>query len=210
LNFKKEDHMPLSDLSPAQQQAFNDRLKELRMDPSKVLPKITPDTHKGPVVLSADAKESSVPPHIVTVTSLDEVKRLAGNSDEDYENGVMKPHHPTLPEWSAELNDKDPSELKPEENRRIGDAELAYLYGNSKHYSSYKTIIEKHKYPAKFAVFAVEDICLDARNSPLIIRSESAHNYGTVTICQGGSIQFEANATMTVQKMVKSTAPKCT
>ena len=59
------------------------------------------------------------------------------------------------------------------------------------------------------AVFAAEDICLDSRNSPLIISSESAHNYGTMTICEGGSIKFEANAVMTVQKMVKSTATKC-
>lgn len=201
--------MPLSDLSPAQQQAFHDRLKELRMDPSKVVPKITPETHKGPVVLSADPKKSSVPPHIVTVTSLDEVKRLAGNPDEDYVKGVIQEHHEIQPAWPAGKNDKDPSELKPEENRRIQAAEYAYLYGNSKHHRSYKAIIEKHKYPVDFAVFAAEDICLDSRNSPLIISSESAHNYGTMTICEGGSIKFEANAVMTVQKMVKSTATKC-
>ena len=46
--------MPLSDLTPQQQQAFNDRLKELHMDPSKVVPKITPETFKGPIVLSAN------------------------------------------------------------------------------------------------------------------------------------------------------------
>jgi len=201
--------MPLSDLTPAQQRAFNDRLKELRMDPSKVLKKITPETHSGPVVLSADESVSSVPPHIVTVTSLDEIKRIAGNPDEHYHSGLMAEHHEALPPWPAAKNNHDPSQLSAEENNRINAAEMAYIYGNSANYSSYKAIIEKHKYPAKFAVFAVEDVCIDSRNSPYIIKADSAHNYGTITICQGGSIQFEANAVVTVQKMVKSTATKC-
>jgi len=201
--------MPLSDLSDEQQQAFYDRLKELRMDPSKVIPKITPETHQGPIVLSADPEKSSVPPHLVTVASLDEVKRLAGNADEDYESGLLSAHHEIQPEWPAEKNDKDPSELEASENRRINAAEMAYIYGHSKHHQSYKTIIERHKYPATFAVFAAEDLCIDASNSPYVVTAESAHNYGTVTICEGGSIQFEANAVWTVQKMVKSSATKC-
>jgi len=201
--------MPLSDLTIKQQDAFNDRLKELRMDPSKVVPKITPATFKGPIVLSANPQASSINPHIVTATSLDEVKRLAGNPDADFNNGLMAEHHEIQPEWPAHLNDKEPSELKAEHNRRIHAAEIAYIYGNSKHHQSYKAIIEKHKYPADFAVFAAEDVCLDSTNSPLIIKSDSAHNYGTLTICTGGSIQFEANAVLTVQKMIKSTATKC-
>lgn len=201
--------MPLSDLSDEQQQAFYDRLKELRMDPSKVIPKITPETHPGPVTLSADPEKSTIPPHIVTVNSLDEVKRIAGNADEDYECGRLTAHHEVQPEWPQEKNDKDPAELDPSENRRINAAEMAYIYGHSKHHQSYKTIIERHKYPAKFAVFAAEDLCIDSRNSPFVVTSESAHNYGTVTICEGGSIAFEANAVWTVQNMVKSSATTC-
>jgi hypothetical protein len=201
--------MPLSDLMPEQQKAFHDRLKELQMDPSRVLAKIAPETHSGPIVLSADPTESSVEPHIVTVTSLDEVKRLAGNPDSDFENGVLAEHHEIQPPWPAALTGRAASELTAEQNRQIHAAEIAYIYGNSKHHQSYKAIIEQHKYPADFAVFAAEDVCLDASNSPLIIKSESAHNYGTLTICEGGSIKFEANAVLTVQKMVKLSATKC-
>lgn len=201
--------MPLSELAQEQQEAFHERLRELRLDPSKVVKKITPETHRGPVVLSADPRISSVPPTIVTVVSLDEVKRIAGNSDEHYEKGLMADHHEALPPWPAEKNHMDPSQLTAEENNLINAAEMGYIYGNSKNFSSYKTIIEKHKYPARFAVFAAEDVCIDSTNTPLIITSESAHNYGTVTICQGAQIVFEANATMSVQKMIKSTATKC-
>jgi hypothetical protein len=200
--------MPLSDLTTQQQAAFNDRLKELQMDPSKVIPKISPETYPGPIILSADRQESTIPPHIVTVTSLDEVKRLAGNPDADYDSSLMAQHHEIQPEWPTHLNDKEPSELSAEQNRRINAAEIAYIYGHSRHHASYKAIIEKHKYPADFAIFAAEDVCVDARN-PLIIKSDSAHNYGTLTICEGGTVQFEGNAVLTVQKMVKSTATKC-
>jgi hypothetical protein len=201
--------MPLSDLTPEQQKAFNDRLKELQMDPAKVLPKITPATHKGPIIMSGDHTVSHVPPHVVTVASLDELKRVAGNPDALYDAGTLQEHHEIQPPWPQALNQKDQSELDPEQNRRINAAEIAYIYGNSKNHQSYKDIIEKHKFPATFAVFAAEDVCLDSSNSPLIIQSESAHVYGTVTICEGGSIQFEANATMSVQKLVKSTATSC-
>ena len=145
----------------------------------------------------------------MTVTSLDEVKRLAGNPDADFENGVMAEHHEIQPEWPAHLNGKEPSELTAEDNRRINAAEIAYIYGNSKHHQSYKAIIEKHRYPADFAVFAALDVCLDATNSPLVIKSEGAHNYGTITICEGGSIKFESNAVLTVQRMIRSPATRC-
>lgn len=201
--------MPLSDLTPEQQDAFHARLKELRMDPSKVMKKISPKTHSGPITLSADPAISSIPPHMVTITSLDELKRLAGNPDADYENGIMTAHHAIQEPWPAELNGKTRKELTAEQNRRIHAAYIAYVYGNSKLHASYKTIIEQHYYPQDFAVFAAEDVCIDANNSPFIISTDSAHNYGTVTICEGGSIKFEANAVMNVQVMVKSTATSC-
>jgi len=201
--------MPLSDLSQQQQDAFHERLKELRMDPSKVLKKISPETHQGPVIFSADPARSSVEPHIITLTSIDEVKRLAGNADSDFETGLLEKHHSELPEWPSELNGRATSELGAEHNRRIGAAEIGYIYGYSKDYASYKHVIDQHKFPADFAVFAAEDVCIDASNSPFLIEANSGHNYGTMTICEGGYIQFEGNATLTVQKMVRSSATKC-
>lgn len=201
--------MPLSDLTPEQQNAFHERLKELRMDPSKVVKQVSHKTHPGPITLSADPAVSSISPHMVTVTSLDELKRLAGNPDADFENGTINSHYDKQEPWPAELNGKTKRELTPEQNRRIHAAYIAYVYGHSKHHESYKTIIEQHYYPQDFAVFAAEDVCIDANNSPFIIKTDSAHNYGTLTICEGGSIKFEANAVMTVQVMIKSTATSC-
>ena len=201
--------MPLTDLPQEHQEKFWTRVKELRLDPSKVIPKITPQSHPGPIVLSADPKESRVEPHIVTITSLDELKRLAGNADEDFESGRMVHSYDVQPEWPAEQNGVSVSELTAEQNRRINAAEIAYVFGHSKLHASYKTIIEQRRYPADFAVFAAEDVCIDASNSPFTIKSDSAHAYGTMTICEGGTLKFEANATISVQKLIKSNATKC-
>lgn len=201
--------MPLSDLTPQQQDAFWTRLKELRMDPSQVVPRICSKTFKGPVTLSINPERSTIKPHIVTVTSLDEIKRLAGNADADFESGLLTEHHDIQPEWPQELNDRAPTDLTPEQNRQITAAEIAYIYGYSPRHASYKTIIERHKFPVDIAVFAAEDICIDASNSPFIIDSNSAHTYGTITICAGGQLKFAASTDITVQRMIKSTNTSC-
>jgi len=201
--------MPLSDLSADQQQAFWDRLKELGMDPSQVVASITPQTHQGPVLLSPDETRSAVPPHFLTLASVDDVKRLAGNVDEDYANGVLENHHAEFPEWPENRVELDRRELTPEENRRLVAAEVAYVYGDSRRLKGYRAALDRHKFPVRVVAFAVEDICLDATNSPLTVTADSLHNFGTVTICDGGWIQFDANATVTIQKLVKSDRIKC-
>ena len=201
--------MPLADLTPEQRKAFEDRLKEFQMDPSHVVRKVDSSTHSGPIVLSADPSVSSLRPHIVTLTRLDEAKRLAGNADEDYENGLMAEHHEPLPEWPAERNELDVAELTHHENNLIHKAHIAYLYGHSGRVQSYKAVIEKRNYPVDVATFAIEDLCLDSKNSPLVVQSNAGINVGTLTLCQGGWIKFEANSTITAQVMKKTDAASC-
>jgi hypothetical protein len=201
--------MALSNLTAEQQENFHRKLKEFRMDPSKVVPAITPATHPGPVTLTADTSESTIAPHMITLTSVDELKRLAGNSDDEFESGRMEEHHDVQPEWPDSKNDLSPDELTAAENNQIEAAHIAYVFGHSKRHESYKKIIEKHKYPAQFAVFAAETVCIDSTNSPYKISSESGHVYGTVTICEGGVLEFDANVTVSIQKLVRSEATSC-
>lgn len=201
--------MSLSALSAEQQQAFYDRLKEFEMDPSAVIQHVDSSTHPGPITFSANPALSTFPPHIVTLTSVDDAKRLAGNPDEHYENGVMMEHHETLPEWPAHKTALEAHELSPEEKQLINKAHVAYIYGNSKKVQSYKDVIEKHNYPVEVAAVAIESLCLDATNSPFQVKSDAGLNIGTLTICQGGSINFEANSHVTIQVMHKSDATSC-
>jgi hypothetical protein len=206
---EEENGMAFTDLSSEQRQAFEKALKEYRVHPDNVIRSISPQTHSGPIVTSVDPKASTLLPTLVTVSSLDEVKRLAGNADADYSNGLMQENHEELDEWPAELNAMAEADLTAEQRTVIEKAEMGYIYGNSRKFQSYKHIIEKTKYPATFAIFAVEDLCLDASNSPYVVKSDSAHVFGTVTLCEGGSFKFEAGAVVTCQKMRRVTATKC-
>jgi len=201
--------VPLQNLSAEQQDAFHKRLKEFQMNPSQVVPRISSNTHSGPIVLSADPASSTIPPHILTLASVDEVKRLAGNADEEFESGRLQSHHEPLPEWPQHLNDSATSQLTPQQNQLVHKAHIAYVYGNSKNVASYKPIIEKLNYPLKVATFAVEDMCVDASNSPVIISSRIGVDIGTLTIYPGGQIKFESDIAITIQKMVKMDSGSC-
>ncbi len=193
----------MSNLTAEQQQNFNDRLKELGMNPSQVIDKL--NTADGPIVFSHDPKESTITPHLFNVNSVEDVKRLAGNSDQDYDNGVIEHHHQKLPEWDAKKNDLLPEDLEPEDNNNIRQAHIAYVYGDSKRVKSYKQIIEKHNYPMQVAAFAANNIEATAANSPVLIKADNgAANIGTLTIYEGGSISFAGDTVVTIQNMVKS------
>jgi len=201
--------MPLSDLTPEQQSAFHRRLKELQMNPEQVIKRIDSETHKGPMILSADPKVSTFKGHTLTITSLDEAKRLGGNADSLFEQGLMKERDFEIPHWPANLNDQDTSSLTPAQNQLVNRAHTAYLYGNSKRVASYKSILEKLKYPVTVTALAVEDMCLDATNSPFVVASNAPVDIGTLTICNGGWIKVEADANFTVQVMKKVDESSC-
>jgi len=201
--------MPLSDLTAEQQSAFHKRLKELQMKPDQVIKRIDSETHKGPMILSADPKVSTLKGHPLTITSLDEAKRLGGNADSLFEQGLMEERELDIPNWPANLNDMDTSSLTPAQNQLVNRAHIAYLFGNSKRVESYKSIIEKLNYPVTVTTFAVEDLCLDTTNSPFIVATKSPVNIGTLTICKGGWIKVEADANFTVQVMKKVDKTSC-
>lgn len=199
--------MPLSDLTPEQREAFRARLALVGIDPDTVVERIGPDTHQGPVILSADPDQSAIRPHMFALQDVDQMKELAGNKNEHYENGLMVEHH-TVPEpWPAEWNDLTDEAMGPEHRNAIHHAHLVYLYGHSGRVSSYRDIINSTEYPRVVPIFAAVDLTITAANSPYVITSESGHVYGTVTIYKGGSIQIEGNVDMNCQKMVQSDLP---
>lgn len=196
--------MPLSDLTPDQQEAFRARLELVGIDPETVVKRIGPDTHQGPVILSANPAESAIKPHMFEVQDVDQMKELAGNKDEHYENGLMAEHHAVPEPWPDHQNDLTDATMGPEHRNAVHQAHLVYLYGNSTSVASYKDIITRTEYPRMVPVFAAEELVVTAANSPYMITCESGHVYGIVTIYDGGSIQFDGDVDFSCQKMVQS------
>ncbi|MEO9903659.1 hypothetical protein [Nisaea sp.] len=201
--------LSLSNLTSEQQEAFYVRLKQLQIDPSKVVAEISPATHQGPVIISSDPERSTIPTHNLTILNVDEIKWLAGNADECFTSGKMSEHHDLPAIDPSEIEKADPGALGAEQNRTLDMAMRAYIYGNSARVLHWKNAIEKHRFPTTFTVYAVQNICINASNSPLLIESVSGGNIGTLKVCEGGWIKATANGNLTVQKMIRCDGSDC-
>jgi hypothetical protein len=193
----------MPELTSEQQQAFDDRLRELGMDQSHVVPSLRTSETPGPTYLSNHPEqESEIAAHAVTIDNVDDLKRLAGVPDEEYEAGRMEHHHDELEEWPQHKNDLAAQDLAPEENHQLRQALAAHVFGHSERVASYTAALNNQFFPMEAVAWAVLDVTVDPEH-PLILKGNNqAYNFGTVTIKRGGQIVFDSDATMTCQVMV--------
>ena len=191
-------------LTDEQRYLFELRLKQLGMDTSQVVAELVTGATLGPTVLSdVPGRESAIPAYVLTIDSVDEIKRLFGNADEDFEQGIMAAHHAVPQAWPQEKNDLLPQDLDPSENHDIRKALIAYVYDHSARVKSYKNIIEKHYFPMAVGAFAVEDVTISADHPLILTGNNHTYNFGVVTIEPGGQIICQGvNVDMWAQKMV--------
>lgn len=192
-----------TELSDEHRQNFDNRLRELGMDPSHVVSELRTGDTPGPTYLSNDPDfESEIPPQSLTIDSIDELKRLAGIPDSDYEAGLMETHHEPIEPWPAEKNSHAREDLSVEENERIVEALKTHVYGHSETVASYRAVLNNQFFPMDAATFAVLDVTVDPEH-PLVLKGNNhAYDFGTVTIKRGGQIIFETDTVMTCQVMV--------
>lgn len=189
-------------LSEDQGQRFNERLRQLGMNPGQVVDVLRTGDREGPTVLSHRAEESAVPPVWLQVDNVDTLKQLAGIPDEDYENERIPHHHEDLPPWPQEKNEHRPEDLSAQENEQVRKALIVHVYGHSPRVESYRTVVNNHYLPLNAAVFAAEDVVVDP-DHPLVLKANNGgYNFGTVTIKPGGQIICEGDTRMTCQLMV--------
>jgi hypothetical protein len=191
------------DLTPEQQQAFDDRLKELGLSPADVVASLNTGDSPGPTYLSNDpSHDSAVPPQPITVDHVDDLKRLAGIPNEDYDSGAIEHHHDAPPEWPQEKNDHAPEDLEPHERDQVRQALVTHVYGHSDRVASYATVLNNHFFPMEAAAYAVANVTVTPDNPLIISGNNAAANFGTVTIEPGGQIIVETDCTVTCQQMV--------
>lgn len=148
---------------------------------------------------------SMMPPRMVTVQNVDELKELGGIPDDLYKNGLMRVHHEPLAEWNQARNALEKSSLSVKETDDLCHAFKTYMFGNSKTVQSYKDAINRHYFPMQIALFAGEDIVVDPEH-PLIVESQGdtpvVVSFNKITVKRGGLIQNNALATWEVTQMV--------
>lgn len=191
----------MAELTEEQQKSFDDRLRELGMNPSQVVQELT-TANGGTYVSNQPDHDSAVEPHPVTVNNVDDLKRLAGVPDADYDSGVIEKHHAPLEEWPQEKSDHAAEDLGAEDRAQLRDALVSYVYGHSDSVASYRTILNNHFFPMEAAAFAVMDVTVTSGSPLQLTANNGAYNYGIVTIEPGGQILVEADCTMTCQQMV--------
>jgi hypothetical protein len=193
----------MPELTPEQQQGFDDRLREMGMDPSHVVPSLRTGDTPGPTYLSNHPdQESEIPPHPMTIDNVDDLKRLAGVPDEEYDAGRLEHHHDELEEWPQDKNEHAPQDLSAEENQQVHHALTTHVYGHTERVASYKAVVNNHFFPMDAVAFAVLDVTVDPEHPLVLTGNNQAYNFGIVTIKAGGQIIFQSDATMTCQSMV--------
>lgn len=189
-------------LTPELKQRFLDSLEKHGIPPSKVIASIVT---KGPKNYLSDRPgvNSLIPASKIVVHSLDELKALAGNSDDNYKKGILQAHlHEDLPAWNKKKNGHAPEKLSIEENENIAKAFKTYIYGHSEKVASYKDIIHHHFFPMTLASYAAENLTVKSGQVFIVDGSNAIATFGTVTVEQGGSIDYTVNASWTVQSMI--------
>jgi hypothetical protein len=147
-------------------------------------------------------KISLIPVQKFSVHHLDKLKEIAGNSNQDYVNGTLKPHHhEDLPAWDEKKDHHKPEALSVEDNNNIVKAFKTYVYGDSEKVKSYQNVIHNHHFPLTLANYAAENLTVQSGHVLKVDGTMSTADWGTVTIENGGSIEFETHATWTAQSM---------
>ncbi|MEM9593083.1 MAG: hypothetical protein AAGD06_02400 [Acidobacteriota bacterium] len=183
-----------------QSDRFLHRLEAMGLDENDVH-RGTLDTSEGggPFILSGDPAESRIPPKLVTVASLAEMKAIYGVPDEHFDRGQASDHHLDYPEPLADdraslhdrvrnLCDLD-EQLSWRESEQIRRAAHAFVYGDSRRVASYEPLINAILFPTQVARFAGDSVVVKPGH-PLVFKGEQPveATFDNVVVEPGGEI----------------------
>ena len=150
---------------------------------------VTPTDHSnpngGPTILSADPAESTVPPHLVKVNNIDELKDLLALplSDTDDPEEINKAMAP--------LKDMAREALSTADRVKIKAAAQAYVTGSANIMQSIdKATINRAMFPMTLATFASTSHTVSP-GDPLIIKDGALVSYDTLTVEQNATVLFQ-------------------
>jgi len=162
---------------------------------------------KGPIILSSDPLESTIPPKAVAVASIADFRNKVYFDDPD-DAHVDYPGAPAPKLLSLVKSAKSRRELKEEFTQddiiNLRKAATAYLLGKPEKVKDYEALINAFYFPGKIAVFTAGDITI-TKDNPLIINSGDPPvlNFKTMTIKPGGYIAVHEDSTINTQQFIK-------
>ncbi|MBL6449577.1 hypothetical protein JMN32_24920 [Fulvivirga sp. 29W222] len=183
-------------LSVEQQQNFNTFNKRLGFE-SEVPSSFPSEVKNGRLILSKDPAKSSVPPKLITVNNIDELKALikapsaGSNGQVDY-----------LPPLNLTAV-KSKSDLSKSQRQQLKRMTLSYVIGDSdKVGSDDKEFINKTAFPLTLAAFTADNYTVES-GKVLTLTDGTVNNFGTLTVEAGGQIESDGTAYLNCQTLIQ-------
>ena len=184
-------------LSKEQQQNFEVCSKMLGFEAGMQSSFPSGANNTGKVILSKDPAKSSVPPKLITVKSIDALKALINSPDV-----AIDEHVEYLP--SLNLTEvKSKSDLSKAQRRQLKRMALSYLIGKpNKVGNNDKELINNTMFPLSLATFSVDNYTVKS-GEVLNLGDGTVHNYGTLTVEEGGQIESDGTAYLNCQTLIQ-------
>jgi len=163
------------------------------------------------VIMSDDPSESDYLPHIISVASIQDLRRLSGMPPIDKvpknskSNPDKEPDYPPPPTAKdIKLLDTGKANFRAEMDKdlrdRIGLAAHAYILGNPHKVRAYVPLINAAHFPGKATVFTGSELIVN-ENTVHIIQGDDPVilNYGKITVKKNAAINVHAHICMNTQ-----------
>ncbi len=150
-----------------------------------------PEDYKGDTLtFSADPGQSDVPPRIITVQTIADLKTLIGNPAERDDSDI---DYPADPAYSTA------DQIK----ANLSKAASAYVLGNPEKVMAYEHFINAEMFPMSVAYFAATTTFVI--DKPIIVTGPGpvAWNHPAIVFKSGGNITADADFTITCTTMSK-------
>jgi hypothetical protein len=184
-------------LSKEQQQHYDAFNKRLGFAPGMQSSFPSGEKATGRTRLSKDPAKSSVPPKLITVNDIGELKALINAPNTRRDDHVD--YVPSLNLGAV----KSKSDLPKDQRAQLKRMALSYLIGNpDKVGSDNKELINKMSFPLILAAFSVENYTVKS-GEVLTLSDGTVHNFGTLTIEQGGQIESDGTTYLNCQNLIQ-------
>ena len=142
------------------------------------------------LTFSADPEQSDIPPRIITVQTIADLKNLIGNPAERDDTDIDYP--------------ADPANSTADQVRaNLQKALSAYVLGKPEKVMAYEPLINAEMFPMSVAYFAAATT--HVIDKPIVVTGPSpvAWNYASIVFKSGGNITADVNFTITCTTMSK-------
>jgi hypothetical protein len=188
----------MAQLTAAQTQAWEHVLSSVGLSHSAAADSISCSAADG-VLSSKPGRKSLAHPHKVKLTSIEQMRALAGGSSAG---------NVAIPEpWPAAKAGATIDDLDQGDETMLRSAVFVHAVGRGDEVSSYRDVLNRRFFPMPIIVYAGKDIVIK-KGCVLTIEPDGHDpvvvNYGSVTLEEGGLIRCEAPVLFIVQRFIKT------